>query len=253
MAMSSLQQRISGASKPPTTDAAPPTQNHNRNSFESCFSAGLDLTEFNTIVGGSRNRANNNNNNHGSSTTAVVAASAELAQRKTYAAARRNQEEREEAALERRVADVVDLAKSSSSSMACSRETLGNAVPRALHPKNTVTADNRHDAMVGRERDNNFVQFQDGSADHGFLSSLVSSHREEGQLGSISHKSRALRKTNTLSRKQQKSGSSSLSLSSSSLRGSMSSSRRGQKHSKMMKSGSKSIAAKKSRKSKHSG
>lgn len=165
----------------------------------------------------------------------MVAASADLAQRKMNAAARRNREEKEEAALERRVADVVDSAKSS---LACSNDHLGSVVPRALHPKNSAND------WMGKERDDNFVQFQDSAVgNNGFLSSLVSSHESEGQLETMSHKSRTLLKNKNLSRKQQK-----LSSSSSSSRGV--SSRRQVKHSNMASSGGKKVA-KKSRKSKY--
>jgi len=220
--MSSLQHRASKR----TTDAASIPQNHNRHSFslESCFSA--LATDGN----------NANINNHGSS--AVVSASADLAQMKMNAAAKRNREEKEEAALERRVAVVVDSAKYSS---ACSDDHLGSVVPRALHPNNAP-----NDWMGkerGEERDNNFVQFQDGAVgDNGFLSSLVSSHKSEGQHETMSHKSRTLLKNKNISRKQQKLSSSSL--------GSKMSSRRQEKHSKITSTGGKKIA-KKSRKSKY--
>lgn len=184
--MSSLQHRIrEGASKP--TKKAPTTpQNHGFNSFESCFSGGLDLTEFASS----------------GSSSMPIAASAELAQRKMDAAERRHREDKEEAALERRVAEVADLAKNAP----CSSETLGSVVPRAMNPNNA----SREEAM-GSGRNDNFIQFQDSAVgNNGFLSSLVSNHKSEGKQGIISHKSRALLKNkNQLKKQQLKSGGSS--------------------------------------------
>lgn len=185
--MSSLQHRIREASKLPTTDAPPTPQRKNSRSFESCFSAGLDLTEFGaSSVGGDR----------GSS--AAAAASAELARRKANDAARRAREEKEEAALERRVADVADLAKFPSPS----NDALGDGVPRAPHPGIAGEGDRE----TGNGRDDNFVRFEGRGGSDGFLSSLVSGHASEGRSQTMSHKSRTLLKNNGASRKRGKAG-----------------------------------------------
>lgn len=158
------------------------------------------------------------NNDHRGSTAVAVAASARLAQRKREAVARRNREEREEAALERRVADVAEAAR-----FAAERpddDCLGDVVPRARHPGNDAAEEDR-----GRGRDANFVRFQDLGGKDGFLSALVSDHASEGRHQTISHKSRALLKNNNVSRKRNKTTSSS------SLDGSMLSSRRQGRHS----------------------
>ena len=157
MAMSSLQQRmLDGAPKLSNTDA----MKRDGGSFEDCFAAGLGLASTNnrsTII------------------------SADLAQRTD----RRNREVKEEAALERRVADVVQSAKSSA---CCSDDNLDD-LPKAMHPEATA------DSTLGKERDDNFVQFRDGSKlgvndTGGFLSSLVSNQKSDK---TVSHKSRALK------------------------------------------------------------
>mmetsp|Transcript_20523 Transcript_20523/g.38737 ORF Transcript_20523/g.38737 Transcript_20523/m.38737 type:complete len:234 (-) Transcript_20523:1044-1745(-) len=232
MTMSSLHHRTSGATK---KSSAPPSNSRNSSnsqSFETCFSAGLDLTEFGA---NNRNNGNNvNNNNHASN---IEAASAQLAQQKMNAAARRNNEEKEEAALERRVADVADSAKFSVRS-----DDLGSVVPRAVHPNNATGED--HMMEMGSERDNNFVQFQDHSGNNGFLSSLVSGRASEERVGTISHKSRTLLKKKTVSRKQKFSNTSSLGIVG---KGPL---RRQGKPSKMPSSANRK-AAKKARKSKY--
>ncbi|KAL7545487.1 hypothetical protein ACHAWF_008839 [Thalassiosira exigua] len=168
--MSSLQKRSLAAAKP--------TSKAKDISFESCFSAGLDLAEFsNEPRGESRG---------------VIPASAALAQRKFAAAAKRNEEEKQEAVLEQRVAVVVESAKS----QVCSGQ-LGSVVPRALNP-------NSRDHVVGRGRDDNFVQFEDETlgGGTGFLSSLVSNHQSEGLPEDMSHKSRTLIRHKNRSKKQ---------------------------------------------------
>ena len=145
---------LDGAPKLSNTDAM-----KRGGSFEDCFAAGLGLASTNnrsTII------------------------SADLAQRTD----RRNREVKEEAALERRVADVVQSAKSSA---CCSDDNLDD-LPKAMHPEATA------DSTLGKERDDNFVQFRDGSKlgvnETGFLSSLVSNQKSDK---TVSHKSRALK------------------------------------------------------------
>lgn len=194
MAMSSLQQRAVGKTCSNSTaaeDASTPTQknnNHKIHSFESCFSAGLDLSEF----------ATTSNNNM------IVPASAELAQSKIKAVARRNIEEKAEYELERRVANVVDAKKYSAGSC---NDRLGDVVPRAVNPNNNILETNEYhneydnNREVGRGREDNFVQFQDGTSDNNkneFLSCLISNHKVEETEGRIStsHKSRITKRKN---------------------------------------------------------
>ena len=157
------------------------SMNHKQQSFETCFSAGLDLTEFSGGGGG------------GVGGVAVHCASADLAQQKAKDCARRNREENAEAELEQRVAAVAHAASKSFSTDATSSGNpmaLGGDIhiPRALHPKNATK-----DEMLGNDRDNNFIQFQnDASSSGGLLSSLVSDHKREELRGTISHKSRQL-------------------------------------------------------------
>lgn len=258
--MSSLQRGTFGASKsadePPRT-----TPRHNNHSFESIFSAGLDLTEFATAGGG----GGNGTANFGTSlsiTAPTAAASADLARRKVDAAARRNDEEREEAALERRVADVADSSKLFSTSTISPGDLLGAVVPRAVNPNDDDAGENDYDGFgggrgraAGRGRDDNFVRFQEGGGvgafgngggigdDNGFLSSLVSGHESEARRGTtMSHKSRAaLLKNRSLSKRHNTVASSS----SSSL------SRRQEKQQQNSRNSRSMKATKKSRKSKH--
>ncbi|KAL3757976.1 hypothetical protein ACHAWU_006034 [Discostella pseudostelligera] len=174
MTMSSLQQRVL------EFEASTSTTSKRQQSFETCFSSGLDLTEF-SGGGGIGGRV--------PATATVHSASADLAIQKAKDAARRNREDMAEADLEHRVADVVHAAKISCTSGDISTAPGDIDVPRALHPKNT-----KHDVVVGNGRDDNFIQFQNNAASNGgFLSSLVSTHRKEEQLETISHKSRQLK------------------------------------------------------------
>ena len=243
MAMSSsLQQRAVGKTCSNSTAAAEDVStstekndNHKRHSFESCFSAGLDLSEF----------ATTSNNN------IIVSASAELAQSKQKAVARRNIEEKAEYELERRVANVLDATKYSTDS--CNDHRLGDVVPRAVNPNNNILATNEYEyhneydstKEVGRGREDNFVQFQDGTSDNKneFLSCLISNHKVEQTEGRIStsHKSRMTKKKNMQNNKNSLFGSSSGG---------------GRQHSKKkMTSGgsttSRKVVSKKSRKSKY--
>ena len=172
---------------PTPTPAPTPTPKHNNHSsttFESCFSAGLDLTEFGGV-----------------GAPPFVAASANLAKEKLDAAERTHREEKEEAALERRIEHVVECAAaksslfSSNNNSATARSNTHVVVaPRALHPGRNAT--NNNSAVVGNGRDDNFIQFQKGAsinATSGSLLSslLVSNHQSEERLGNpISHKSR---------------------------------------------------------------
>ena len=203
MAMSSLQQRAASKTCSNSTAAAnaedgsttisQKNDNDNRHTtFESCFSAGLDLSEFATT---------NNNNNM------IISASAELAQSKQKAVERRNIEEKAEYELERRVANVVDTFSSADS---CN-DRLGDVVPRAVNPNNNILATtneyeyhneyNDNNQQEERCREDNFVQFQDSTSDNNkneFLSCLISNHKVEQMEGRIStsHKSRITKKKN---------------------------------------------------------
>ena len=140
------------------------SMNHKQQSFETCFSAGLDLTEFSGGGGG------------GVGGVAVHCASADLAQQKAKDCARRNREENAEAELEQRVAAVVHAASNSLNTDTSSSDnpmSLGgdNHIPRALHPNNT-----KNDDILGNDRDNNFIQFQnDASISGELLSSILPS------------------------------------------------------------------------------
>jgi hypothetical protein len=159
------------------------------NSFEQCFSTGLDLTEF----------------DGGEHSSTVTSSWAEVAQEQVNVAlSRRNQEDIEEAALERRVADVFDAAKRSnvSSSKIDHGDDLNVVVvvPKAIHPtkKNTDVCGE----LMGVGREDNFLKFHNGTSSFGgnntaFLSSLVvSNHKAEikGETLAMSHKSRQLKK-----------------------------------------------------------
>jgi hypothetical protein len=159
------------------------------NSFEKCFSAGLDLTEFD---GGE----------HSSTVTSSWAAKAQ--EQVNVALSRRNQEDIEEAALERRVADVFDAAKRSNVSSSKTDHddddvNIVVVVPKAIHPtKNTDVCGE----LMGVGREDNFIKFHNGTSSFGgnntaFLSSLVvSNHKAEVMGGTLamSHKSRQLKK-----------------------------------------------------------
>ena len=153
--------------------------NHKQQSFETCFSAGLDLTEFSGGGGGG---------------VAVHCASADLAQQKAKDCARRSREEKAEAELEQRGAAVVHTASNLRNTDASSNDNpmaLGGDIHilRALHPH----INTKNDEILGNDRDNNFIQFQnDASSSGGLLSSLVSDHKREELRGTISHKSRQL-------------------------------------------------------------
>lgn len=200
--MSSNLQQMAAASLGVSSVGASTQKNNNTNTnnnstFESCFSAGLDLSEFAQGNSGSKNNVHQHT---------IVAASAELAQQKLNNVARRKNEEREEVMLERRAADIVSAAKQSSNT----DDTLGNVIPRAFNPNNKTASsistayDDTIDTMEeeqniqqedGRGRDDNFVQFQDSSHTNEFLSCLVSNHKIEDAEGRfISHKSRVKKK-----------------------------------------------------------
>jgi len=260
MTMSSSLQQMAAATLGVSSDGASTQKNNttsnNTNTFESCFSAGLDLSEF----AQSTDNINRNVPQH-----TIVAASAELAQQKLNNAARRNNEEREEVMLERRAADIVSAAKQSSTISI--DDTLGNVIPRAINPHNKTassisTAYDNIDTMEeeqnikqvdGRSRDDNFVQFQDSSHTNEFLSCLVSNHKIEDEEGRfISHKSRMTKKKQQI---QKKNSLDSISGSGSRASSSMAHSRRQEKkhHTKIKNtpgSGRKGVA-KKSRKSKY--
>ena len=213
MMMSSLQQHASLVAPPPqpskptpctNNDASSATKKNNaKHSFESCFSAGLDLSEFATA-----NSSNNNSNN------IIVAASADLAQQKRNAVEQQSREEKAEIVLEQRVANVIDATTKQHDSATTNNsihDQLGNVIPRAINPHNekSTNVDNSWDhhmnnsssiddeIIKGRSRDDNFVQFQDShGAGNEFLSCLVSNHKVEGEEGRIgsSHRARMTKK-----------------------------------------------------------
>ena len=215
MTMSSLQQHASLLVAPPpqpskptpctNNDASSATKKNNaKYSFESCFSAGLDLSEFATT---NTNSSNNNSNN------IIVAASAGLAQLKRNAVEQQTREEKAEIVLEQRVANVIDATTKQHNSATTNNsihDQLGNVIPRAINPHNekSPNVDNSWDHMnssssiddeiiKGRSRDDNFVQFQDShGAGNEFLSCLVSNHKVEGEEGRIgsSHRARMTKK-----------------------------------------------------------
>jgi len=262
--MSSSLQRMAAATLGVSSDGASTQKNNttsnNTNTFESCFSAGLDLSEF----AQSTDNVNRNVPQH-----TIVAASAELAQQKLNNVARRNNEEREEVLLERRAADIVSAAKQSISNTSID-DTLGNVIPRAVNPHNktastiatayddtidTIEEEQNIQQEDGRGRDDNFVQFQDSSHTNEFLSCLVSNHKIEDEEGRfISHKSRIVKKKQQ-QQIQHKKKSLGISGSGSIASSSMAHSRRQEKkhHAKVKNtpgSGKKGVA-KKSRKSKY--
>jgi hypothetical protein len=183
--MSSLQQRVIEASS--LASSKRNDINHKQQSFETSFSAGLDLTEF----GGG-----------GGDGVQVHSASEDLALQKANDAARRNREEKAEADLEQRVADVVYATKTSLRAGSAARDV---DIPLAVHPNNTKTM---NDEKLGNYRDDNYVQFQNNaSISGGFLSCLVSNHKKEEQLEAISHKSRQLMNQRKMVNSVERSGS----------------------------------------------
>jgi hypothetical protein len=169
-----------------TTYSAPTQPNsnthNNTTNIETCFSTGLDLSDF----GG-----NINTSSTFAAANPATSASAALAKIKSDAAARIRREEQEEAALERRVAAVDVLVPARRLDHDGSNNDSKDAImPRALHPNSQPSS------MAGEERDNNFIQFQQTAAGNGdFLSSLVTTHKTEGR--DISNKSRMMLKSNS--------------------------------------------------------
>lgn len=151
--MTSLQRRMLKRSKNQPKNN---TQISANDSFESFFSAGLDLSEFS---GNSNTQSNPR-----------TSAAAQLAQIKANAAARIQSEEKEEANLEKRVAGVISLAKTTNDG----DEKL-NVDLKAVNPHSHMHA------MGEASRENNFLQFQTSNmrSDNGFLSSLVQNHDSE--------------------------------------------------------------------------
>ena len=259
---SSLQQMAAASLVGVSSDGASTQQhqkNNNNNTFESCFSAGLDLSEF----AQSNNGSNSNVPQH-----TIVSASAKLAQQKLNNVARRNNEEREEVILERRAADIVSAAKQNISNTSID-DTLGNVIPRAINPHNktassisstydnidTMEEEQNIQQVDVRSRDDNFVQFQDSSHTNEFLSCLVSNHKIEDEEGRfISHKSRMTKKKQQMQHKKKSLGISGSGSGSRASSGMAQSRRQEKKHHTKIKStpgsGRKGVA-KKSRKSKY--
>ena len=169
--MSSLQRRVlessSTTSRPLNSKIT--GQTDTKASFESCFSAGLDLAEFASSA------------SHANNSTHRPSAAAELAQIKLNEAAKSKIEEQEEEVLEQRVANVV-----AAKSLEATSFQSDDHAPRALNPHAQGYA-------TGESRDNNFTQFQNSSigSDNGFLSSLVQNHKSERQSMSLSRRTLA--------------------------------------------------------------
>lgn len=117
--------------------------NNKKASFENCFSNGLDISEFTPA----------------SSRQTPSSAASDLLKLKAL-------EHREEVELDKRIADV--------------RATNANQTSPTYEL--SLRAENPHYcARIGSERDNNFLQFENGSnrTDNGFISALVQSHNTE--------------------------------------------------------------------------
>lgn len=167
-----------------------------KNSFEQCFSAGLDLTEF--------------DGEHSSMVSSWAAVAQEHV---NVALSRRNREDIQEASLERRVADVFDAAQRSnisSSKVDHDDDVHIVVISKAIHPTNNI---DECGELMGDSREDNFLKFHNGVTSFGgnntaFLSSLVvSNHKSEVQGGALamSHKSRmTLHKNHGQSKKQYK-------------------------------------------------
>lgn len=142
--MSSLQQRVIEARG---SSAA----TNKKASFENCFSAGLDLSEF------------------AAPSPQTQSASSELIRIK-------NQELKEEADLVKRIAEV--HAKKSNQATPTYELSLRAENPHSAH-------------TTGSERNNNFLQFDNESnrVDDGFISSLVQGHNSEKKEFGRSHRS----------------------------------------------------------------
>ena len=152
--MSSFRQRVLEESSEITTKLHQiiNPSNIERSSFETCFSAGLDLTDFFPDDNDGGDRCDNNADLINRRPRIAVSSSAALAQKEvSVALSRRNKEEREEAAFERRVADVVDAAKSKSPNKG--NNDVGVVIPTAPHPNNTK------DGMTGGIETITFLSF----------------------------------------------------------------------------------------------
>lgn len=153
--MSSLQQRLREGSLNPIARTI------QRDSFETYFSAGLDLTEFRDDIDGGE----------GDHSTTVTSSAAFAQEQVNVSLSRRNREEMEEAKLERRVADVVDASRLKSSTN--ENDDVSIVVPKALHPNKS------DDGRMGVDRNDNFLKFRGASCgvnNNHFLSSLVVSN-----------------------------------------------------------------------------
>ena len=151
--MSSLQRRIQGECSS-TSAPAPSSSSVKATTFENCFSAGLDLSEFTP-----------------SSNVQTPSAAAELLNLKA-------REQKSEADLEQRISQVVHATKA--------KQTIPTY-------ELSLRAENPHSSgRIGSDRDDNFLRFENGSSktDNGFISSLVQSHNnEKKEFSSRSQKS----------------------------------------------------------------
>lgn len=135
------------------TSSAGALNNNNKASFENCFSSGLDISEF----------------TQAHSTQTPTSAASDLLKLKA-------QEHKEEVELEKRIADV-HAAKANQT------DPTYELSLRAENP--------HYCTSIGSERDNNFLQFENGSnrTDNGFISALIQSHNTERKLYGTTQKS----------------------------------------------------------------
>mmetsp|Transcript_37706 Transcript_37706/g.90223 ORF Transcript_37706/g.90223 Transcript_37706/m.90223 type:complete len:220 (-) Transcript_37706:104-763(-) len=173
--MSSLQRHI----KQKKAHGPTPTQQSKRNSFESCFSSGLDLSEL-SGNGSSVDRVSSSG--HGARSASEL-----LVEQRAREAVRKRAEDAADEDMDRRVRRVMDFTK-----LPRGDNDIKFVLPRAKRPQQEQFA-----AAAGSSRDDNFVRLKSSSKrsgkDDDFLASLVVSSSKNGGERGISHKSRQLK------------------------------------------------------------
>ena len=211
--MSSLQRHIKQKAHGPT-----PTQQSKRNSFESCFSSGLDLSE----LSGNGSSVGRVDSGHGARSASEL-----LVEQRAREAARKRAEDAADEDMDRRVRRVMDFTR-----LPRGENDIKFVPPRAMRPQQEQFA-----AAAGSSRDDNFVRLKGSNRpgkDDDFLASLVASSSKNGGDRGMSHKSRQLKNSiGNLSKKRAKANNAAAS--------------KGIKRSGKAKS----VAAKKSTRSKH--
>ena len=155
----------------------PPTQQPKRNSFESCFSSGLDLSE----LSGNGSSVDRGNGGHGARSASEL-----LVEQRAREAVRKRAEDAADEDMDRRVRRVVDF-----TTLPRGENDVKFVLPRAKRPQREQSA-----VAAGSSRDDNFVRLKSSGrpgGDDDFLASLVVSSSKNGGGRGISHKSRQLK------------------------------------------------------------